>query len=161
MLTFHELYVSHAADIHRFAYWLAGDPDEAQEIASETFVRAWTRFASIRTETLKGYLLTIARNVHLERLRKRKSHEVLEDRHADPGSGPEKTAEARDELESVRRLLGTFPEPDRAAFVMRVQHELPYAEIARALGVSEVAAKVKVHRVRKKLLAARMNGRVG
>jgi DNA-directed RNA polymerase specialized sigma24 family protein len=45
-----------------------------------------------------------------------------------------------------------MPEIDRAAFVMRVQHELPYAEIARALGLSLTATKVKVHRVRRKLL---------
>ena len=38
---------------------------------------------------------------------------------------------------------------------MRAEDELPYAEIAKALGISEVAAKVKVHRARLKLAAAR------
>ena len=40
------------------------------------------------------------------------------------------------------------------AFVLRVQHDLSYAEIARILASSEVAVKVKVHRARKKMLAA-------
>jgi DNA-directed RNA polymerase specialized sigma24 family protein len=51
-------------------------------------------------------------------------------------------------------LLQDVPEIDRATFIMRVQHDLPYAEISRALGVSPTAAKVKVHRVRKRLLIA-------
>ncbi|MCK4776450.1 MAG: sigma-70 region 4 domain-containing protein, partial [Candidatus Krumholzibacteria bacterium] len=52
----------------------------------------------------------------------------------------------------VQSVLQTLPEIDRAAFIMRIQHELPYVEIARALELSVSAAKVKVHRVRKKLL---------
>jgi RNA polymerase sigma-70 factor (ECF subfamily) len=54
----------------------------------------------------------------------------------------------------VQEFLQSLPEVDRAAFVLRVQHELSYAEIARVLELSLSAAKVKVHRVRKKLLAA-------
>lgn len=50
-------------------------------------------------------------------------------------------------------MLQTLPEIDRAAFVLRVQHDLPYDEIARVLGISLSATKVKVHRVRKKLIA--------
>ena len=55
----------------------------------------------------------------------------------------------------MRRALLTLPEIDRSAFVMRVQHELPYAEIARSLELSLTAVKVKVHRVRKKLFTTR------
>ena len=60
------------------------------------------------------------------------------------------------EMEMVERVLRAIPEIDRAAFILRVQHELPYAEIARVLQPSLAAAKVKVHRARKKLLIARM-----
>ena len=55
----------------------------------------------------------------------------------------------------MRDALLKLSELDRAAFILRVQHELPYAEISRVLGISLTAAKVKVHRVRKKLLATR------
>ena len=60
----------------------------------------------------------------------------------------------------MRVILQALPEIDRAAFVLRVQHELPYAEIARVLGLSLTATKVKVHRVRKKLLATRIDKEV-
>lgn len=63
--------------------------------------------------------------------------------------------EQRFEINMVHRILQTLPELDRAAFLMRVELELPYAEIARALKISLSAAKVKVHRVRKRLIQDR------
>lgn len=152
MLNFQELYESHAPDVYRFALWLAGDSSEAEDITSETFIRAWAHNATIRTETLKAYLFTIARNVYLEQRRKRQHQVALDDIYPDPTPGPDKLAESRLGLLRVQRVLQTLPEVDRAAFVLRIQHELPYAEIARVLGLSVTAAKVKVHRVRRRLL---------
>lgn len=154
MLDFQDLYEAYAAEVYRFAHWLAGDGAEAQDITSETFIRAWAHNSAIRTETLKAYLFTIARNYHLEKQRKSKRRIPLEDVHPDPSPGPEAVVEAQLELLRVQRILQTLPEIDRAAFVLRVQHELPYAEIARILSLSLTTTKVKVHRVRKKLLAA-------
>jgi RNA polymerase sigma-70 factor (ECF subfamily) len=156
MLTFQDLYETYAPDVYRFALWLSGDDAEAGDVVSETFVRAWVRRATIRTETLKAYLLTIARNLYLERRRKRKREVALDDVYADPVTGPEEVVESRLELESIQSILQTLPEIDRAAFVLRVQHELPFAEIARVLEISLSAAKVKVHRVRKKLMSMRV-----
>lgn len=154
-LNFEDLYESYATEIYRFAFYLAGDSAEAEDVTSETFVRAWVRRSTIRTETLKAYLFTIARNVYLERKRKRKRQVALEDVHVDPAPGPDKVVETQLELSRILKVLQTLPEIDRATFIMRVQHELPYAEIARVLGLTLTAAKVKVHRVRKKLLATR------
>ena len=157
MLKFKDLYSKYAYDIYRFAFWLSGNSDDAKDITSETFVRAWMNLSSIRTETLKGYLLKIARNVYLGQLRKQRKHTELENTHPDPSPGPEKTAEVRSELARIQAFLQTLPEVDRSAFVIRIKYELPYAEIARVLQISETAAKVKVHRVRKKLIVNRMN----
>ena len=155
MLTFSELYESYAADVYRFAFWLAGDQQEAEDITSETFIRAWVNRAKIRTETLKAYLLAIARNVFLQQKRKQRRQVALEDVYADPGPGPDRQIEDQATLANVQKTLQSLPEVDRTAFVLRVQHELPYAEIARVLGLSLANAKVKVHRVRRKLLDAR------
>jgi RNA polymerase sigma factor (sigma-70 family) len=153
MLSFQDLYDSYANEVYRFAYWLCGDRNEAEDIASETFVKVWVRFNTIRTETLKAYLFTIARNIYLKKQRKRKNQVTLNYAYPDPNPEPEKLVDSRLELQRVESTLQKLPEVDRAAFVLRVQHELPYAEIARVLGISLAAAKVKVHRVRKKLLA--------
>jgi RNA polymerase sigma-70 factor, ECF subfamily len=154
MLNFQDLYEAYATDVYRFAFWLAGDSSEAEDITSETFIRAWVKRSTIRTETLKAYLLTIARNTFLERLRKVKRQVALEDVHFDPAPGPHEQTATHLQLLRVQEFLRSLPEIDRAAFVLRVQHELPYAEIARVLELSLSAAKVKVHRVRKKLLAS-------
>jgi RNA polymerase sigma-70 factor, ECF subfamily len=154
MLSFQELYETYAGDVYRFVLWLAGDRFEAEDISSETFVRAWANKATIRTETLKAYLFAIARNIYLGRLRRRKRHVPLEDVYTDPEPGPGQRLDAQRQLQHVYQFLQTVSEVDRAAFVLRVQHELAYAEIARVLGVSETAVKVKVHRIRKKLIAA-------
>ncbi|NIS79366.1 MAG: sigma-70 family RNA polymerase sigma factor [Anaerolineales bacterium] len=157
MLTFQDLYEDYAADVYRFALWLSGDSLDAEDITSEMFVRAWVNNSKIRTETLKAYLFAIARNVYLEQRRKRKNQVVLNDVYPDPAPEPDEVVESQLELRRVQRFLQTIPETDRVAFILRVQHELPYAEIARVLELSLSAAKVKVHRVRKKLLAVWVN----
>ena len=156
MANFKEMYQSYSSDVYHFAYWLTGDADEAEDITSETFVRAWINFKSIRTETLKAYLFTIARNFYLQQQRKKKRQADLDENHPDPAPGPEQMAEYKDDLHLAQSIMQRLPENDRTAFVLRVQHGLAYAEIARILALSEVAAKVKVHRVRKKLLEARL-----
>lgn len=154
MLNFQDLYEAYAPEIFRFAFWLAGDSAEAEDVTSETFVRAWVNRNTIHTETLKAYLFAIARNAFLQRQRKTKRQVALKDTHPDPAPGPERLVESQFELLGVKKVLQTLPESDRAAFILRVQHEFPYDEIARILGLSLATAKVKVHRVRKKLLAA-------
>jgi len=154
MLEFQDLYESYAPEIYRFALWLTGNSFEAEDITSETFIRAWAHNKKIRTETLKAYLFKIARNLFLEHQRKRKPQEELEDDYADPSPGPDQLTESRQELARVQKFLITLPEIDRVAFVLRVQHELPYDEIARVLELSLASVKVKIHRVRKKLLTA-------
>lgn len=153
MLTFQDIYEDYAADVYRFALWLSGDSADAEDITSETFIRAWVRNSSIRTETLKAYLLTIARNIYLGKQRKMNRRVPFEGIYPDPTPGPEVVVEAQLELMRIWKILKTLPEVDRAAFVLRVLNEMPYAEIARILELSLSATKVKVHRVRKKILA--------
>jgi len=151
MLSFEELYVAYSPEVYRFANWLCGNTKDAEDITSETFTRAWMNFNNIRTETLKAYLFTIARNFYLESLRKHREHELLDEAHPDSHPGMESTLEAQGELDQIRSVLLSLAELDRSAFVMRIQYDLPYAEIARVLNLSENTVKVKVHRVRKRL----------
>jgi len=155
-MRFQDLYATYSSDVYRFAYWLAGNAADAEDITSETFVRAWVRFDNLKTETLKAYLLAIARNLYLEQVRKGRFQTALVETHPDAQPGPEQMTETRSDLKLAQRVLQALPETDRAAFVMRVEQELHYAEIARVLKITETAVKVKVHRARKKLLEARL-----
>ena len=57
----------------------------------------------------------------------------------------------RQSLQLTLAALQTLPEVDRAALLMRAQDQVPYEDIARALGISVASAKVKVSRARIKL----------
>lgn len=160
MLSFHDLYERYVSDVYRFSFWLAGNGADAEDITSETFIRAWAHNTRIRTETVKAYLFTIARNTYLEQRRKLKRQVELDASHIDPNPEPDKLVEDRFEVLAALQVIQELPETDRAAFILRVQHELPYAEIARVLSISLSAAKVKVHRARLKLVATRIDNEV-
>jgi len=157
MLTFNKLYEIYAKEVFRFALWLSGNRSMADDITSETFIRAWTHFQPIRTETLKAYLFTIARNYYLGQMRKEKRIVELDDQLPDPVLLPDLKVELLDEIRQVQSYLQTLPECDRTAFILRVQHNIPYSEIARVLEISESAAKVKIHRTRKKLTLIKLS----
>lgn len=152
-MTFDELYRTYFGDVHRFALWLSRDAVEADDLAAETFVRAWARREQWRTETLKGYLLAIARRLHLDRQRQLRRRGEMPPEVNDPTPAPDRRAAARLELAAVRDALNRLPETDRSALALRAQEGLSYAEIARILEVSEGAARLKVHRARRRLLA--------
>src|SRR5512133_3852337 len=76
-------------DVFRFAVYLTGNRADAEDVASETFARAWAAPGEIRVGTVKAYLFMIARNLSVDL--RRGSHEVVE---CHPslvalGSGPE------------------------------------------------------------------------
>ena len=152
---FSGLYRAYASDVRRFALFLSGDASLADDLVSETFIRMWNARARVDLSTVKSYLLAIARNLFLEQRRAAKRLQPIEADVRDPRPGPHQQADARDELRAVLEALQTLPEVDRSAVLMRADAGMPYEEIARALGISEAAAKVKVHRARLKLAAAR------
>jgi len=159
MLDFSTLYGLHARDVHRFALFLCGDPALADDIASETFVRAWSARERVDLGSVKAYLFAIARNLFLHELRRpaRRSVELgeLHGELASAEPSPERSAAARSELTAVLADLQALDPDDRAALAMRVEDQLPYEEIARVLGLSLSAVKVKVHRARLRLGEAR------
>ena len=156
MTDYHDLYKRYAHDIYRFALYLSGDAAEAEDIAAETFARAITGKAPLVSATVKGYLLTIARNLHLESVRSKKKHSELPLEVPDTGPNLDDVVEHATELEAVFAYLQTLPELDRAALLLRVDG-VPYVEIAHALNISLASAKVKVHRLRLKLAVWRAN----
>ena len=153
MITFHEMYERHSQDVYRYACWLSGSADDADDITSETFARAWAGRVEIRTETMKAYLFAIARNYYLKENRKAKRMQELTPAHADPNPGPDHLAESRLELARALDAVQSLPELDRTAFLLRVQHDLPYEEISRILQLPLTNVKVKIHRARLKLAA--------
>ena len=145
------LYRRYATEVYRFSLWLSGDPVEADDLVSETFLRAWTSTADLRASTVKAYLFTIARNVFRRRMKRFRRHTNIETDVEDRGQRPVDAAEAKQDVRVALNAMQQLPELDRAALLLRAQHGLPYAEIASCLGVSLSAAKVRTFRARIKL----------
>jgi RNA polymerase sigma-70 factor (ECF subfamily) len=153
---FQELYKQHVDDIYRFSLFLCGDKVEAEDITAETFARALTGKAPLVSATVKGYLLTIARNLHLESQRRQKEFTEIAPELPDSRPHLEHAVIHKNELEELQAYLQTFPEVDRSALLLRADG-LEYNDIANTLDISMASAKVKVHRLRLKLVEWRAN----
>ena len=151
MVGLEEIYRRYSRDVYRYAYWISGDATEAEDLTSESFVRAWAGAEDLRTETVKALPLH----------HRPQSLSAA----ASPGRSPGRAGPRISRPGSRARPSGraegggaSSPQGDAgaacgrpAALLMRAEHSLPYEEIARSLGLSLSAAKVKVHRARIKL----------
>ena len=147
MPDFGNLYRQYASDVYRFALFLSGNAATAEDLTSETFVRLWTA-QDVRVATVRAYLFAITRNLYRQSLRAKQREVALDPELADSGPNIEHSTGQRERLRWVMKQLLDLPEIDRAALLMRAQHQLPYEEIAAALHLSVAAAKVRVHRAR-------------
>ena len=154
MKEFETLYRQHASAVFRFAWGLCGERSRAEDIVSETFVRILTKAPRIETQTALAYLLAVARNVFLTGQRQRRREVPLPEEMPANAHDPADRLDDQARLEIVVRALRALPEGERTALLLRVDHDLPYGDIARALEISVGAAKVRVHRARLRLASA-------
>src|SRR6476620_2932719 len=98
---FGQLYERYAREVLRFAWYLTGSRSEAEDITSETFVRAWVDSGKLRVDTVKAYLFMIARNLHVDWRRREARRGEMAEEPADPSPGPHEEAGARDQLKAV------------------------------------------------------------
>jgi RNA polymerase sigma-70 factor, ECF subfamily len=147
---FSEIYQRYSRDVYRFALYLSGDANLAEDITAESFLRIWSAAAPVRLTTVKAYLLAIARNVYLHELRHLKRQSEIEDKLPSARS-LECDAGDREELARVLAALRELPEADRTAVLLRAEDGLSYDEIAAVLNLPVATVKVKVHRARLKL----------
>jgi len=154
MNDFEMLYRQYASAVFRFAWGLCGDRSTAEDIVSETFVRLLTKAPRIETRTALAYLLAVARNTYLTGQRKRPREVPLPEQLPTLACDPVVRLDDQARLEVVLQALGSLPEGEKAALLLRVDYDLPYEEIASVLGTSVGAAKVRVHRARLRLTRA-------
>ncbi|MFY1829438.1 RNA polymerase sigma factor [Myxococcus fulvus] len=166
---FRTLFERHSPAVWRFLRDLLRDEAAADEATQETFVRAHARLGALRDEDRVGaWLLGIARHVYLESRRTRGVHVDVEDEeHAAhleavlPTPSPEDLLLDRELAGLLAQALGTLHEERRAALLLRIDHGLPYEEIASVMGWSLQKVKNEIHRARLRLreqLAAHLGG---
>jgi RNA polymerase sigma factor (sigma-70 family) len=147
--------------------------DEAEDLLQETFVRA-IRAGNAREEQLRYYLLTTARHLLVNRLRRPRlvlGPEALPHgrRHqeeggpeppsplesvADDAASPERNAAWSAFRTGLGQAVATLSPDHRRAFCLAVVERQPYAEIMQITGWTLAQTKTNVHRARQRVLAA-------
>jgi RNA polymerase sigma-70 factor (ECF subfamily) len=155
---FEDLYRAHLRDVYSYAYYRIGNHHDAEDLTEQTFLQAYRHFERARRESdgrpLRPWLIRIAHNLasNYHRDRARRPTSALES--ADPISHPhatEQVVEGREELREVMQGLTRLPDDRREALIMRFALGMGNREIARALGRTDGATKVLIHRAIKQL----------
>ena len=157
--SFEALVVAHQRLVFGLALRVVGDRADAEEVAQDTFVRAYHALAGYEAERvaamrLRPWLAQIALNLARNRVRRRPPpHRPLEDGDGQPlavaapaAAGPAELAERRVERDFWAGLLAGLPRGQREAVVLRHVEGLPYAEVAEVLGRPVGTVKTHVHR---------------
>jgi RNA polymerase sigma factor (sigma-70 family) len=139
---FRELYERYAGAVHGYFVRRTGSRGTALDLTAETFAQAWLVRARFRDEangSAAPWIYGIARNVLLMSIRRG----VLE-RRATERLGLHERLDRPQWVEDP--VLETLPAHEREAVRLRVLEDLEYSDIARELGTTPAAARVRVHR---------------
>jgi len=155
---FTELYRAHLRDVYSYSYYRVGNHHDAEDLTTQTFLQAYRHFERAQREShgrpLRPWLIRIAHNLaaNLYRDRSRKPQSALDD------SGPiaalhttEDLVQGRDELARILEAVDELPDDRREALIMRFALGMDNREIARALGRTDGATKVLIHRATRQL----------
>jgi RNA polymerase sigma-70 factor (ECF subfamily) len=146
------------ADTYTLAYRLTGDEEDARDVVQEAYLRAFRGLKRFRGDAqFTTWMYRITANCASTFLGKRGRHrhdELPDEIPLDtdrPAGNPEATLEATASREQLQDALRRLPPRLRSVVVLRDVYDLPHESIAAELGISETAAKVRLHRARRKL----------
>lgn len=141
--------------VFNVAYRMLSNPTEAEDVAQETFVRAYTQLRTYKdSHRFSTWLLSIASHLSIDQLRRRRflalplENVPFLEWIADLGQGPEDMALATEASDEMQQVLSTLPAKYRAVLVLRYWHDLSYEEIAEALHLTAPLVKARLHRAR-------------
>jgi RNA polymerase sigma-70 factor (ECF subfamily) len=165
---FSELYRAHLKDVYSYAYYRVGNHHDAEDLTEQTFLQAYRHFERAVAESdgrpLRPWLIRIAHNLaaNLYRDRSRKPQTPIEDTDTlRTTHTTEDLVEGRDELARILEGVKELPDDRREALIMRFALGMDNREIARAMGKTDGATKVLLHRAIKQLeeiVATRQSG---
>lgn len=155
---FETILEAHHAEIYRYLVRVTLRRTEAEDLAQETFLRAYRAYRTLPPDAnLRAWLFTIAtncaRNHFRAERRRRRAHEAVRAvrTERDDGARPDGETlfnEARERLDGV---VARLPFKQRLAFVLRKIHELDYEAVAASLGCSAESARAHVFQALKKI----------
>ena len=159
---FSELVVLHQHSIVGTVAKMLGNPDDAEDLAQQVFLRVWKSAPRYQpTAKFTTWLFTITRNLVFNEVRRRQRKPVfsLQEQEeanpghlpADEGQNPEQAALQKELEQAVDRAIAALPDKQRLAVVLRRYEDLPYEQIGEILGLSLSAVKSLLFRARMQL----------
>jgi RNA polymerase sigma-70 factor (ECF subfamily) len=155
---FDELVRRTSAETYTLAHRLVGNEEDARDVVQEAYFRAYKGIGKFREEAqFSTWLYRITANcaaTHLGRRRKHRHEELPDDDSVldlVAERDPQAMADASGLRERLTAALEDLPPRLRAVVVLRDVYDLPHEAIAAELGISESAAKVRLHRARRRL----------
>ena len=159
---FTNLVETYQKPIYNLCYRMVGEPEEAEDAAQETFLRAYQNLHRYDPSRSFGtWILSIAAHYCIDRLRKRKFAMFSMDAENEDGSSfelpdpaspdPEVESVKQEERDRLHLLLKDLDATDRAAVIMRYWYDFSEVEIASSLKLTVSAVKSRLHRSRRAL----------
>ncbi len=155
---FSDLYRAHLRDVYSYAYYRIGNHHDAEDLTEQTFLQAYRHFERAQREAdgrpLRPWLIRIAHNLaaNLYRDRSRRPQTPIDDSTVLSAlHTTEDLVEGRDELARIIAGIQELPDERRDALIMRFALGMDNREIARAIGKTDGATKVLLHRAIKQL----------
>jgi RNA polymerase sigma-70 factor (ECF subfamily) len=145
-------------DLFTLAVRLTGNEEDARDVVQDAYLRAWRGIGKFRGDAQLGtWLYRITANcasTHLSRRRRTRTEPLLAG--FDPVEShleaqPEAATESHLDLVRIAEAVDALPAKLRAVVVLKDVYGLPHEAIADELGISVSAAKVRLHRARKRL----------
>ena len=153
---FEAVMTAHHAEIYRYLRRVTFHSSEAEDLSQETFLRAFRAYRALPPDAnVRAWLFAIATNLFRNSLRsskrRRAAHDVVRTAARADGEGPEGVALFNEARVTVEAVIEQLPTKQRAAFVLRKVHELPYEEIAESLECSVDSARAHVFQAFRKI----------
>ncbi len=141
--------------LYRWLYRLTRDSHVAEDLAQETFLKAFAGLKKFQAGTnFSAWLFRIAHNNFANHCRSAtRPREDLPDDLADRRHGPLEEAASAEGVRKVTDALNRLPSEFRAALLLRVEEGLSFRQIAEALDLTEETARWRVFKARQKLLS--------
>lgn len=146
----------HYDRLYRWLFHMCRDPHLAEDLVQETLLKAYSHLRRFQAGTnFSAWLFRIAHNNLINQHRSKKQQNVLEESIAlEKRPGPEEALEQQEALEQIAKAIERLPEEFRAAFLLRVDEDLSFREIAQVMGLTEETARWRVYKARQKLMKA-------
>jgi len=155
---FIQIYNLYVDDIYRFIYFKVGHREEAQDISSDVFLKAWDYIILNKVDkskNLKALFYKIARNTVIDYYRSKKNTSSLDSLENtdlnDIKQDPQAITEIKHEYERILKLLNNIKEEYKEIIILKHINELSWDEISQALGKSKGSLRVLLHRASKAL----------